>query len=416
VGDLGLARQRGLDEPPAGLQHSRRAVRRIDITRGTARRRAGRPGRVWGLRLGLALAGLLVPLGLIEVALRLAGPLLPGSYQTASFVEAHPAFGRRNHPGQGWKVSPEFTTWIEVNSKGLRGPEVDYAKPPGEVRLLVLGDSFTFAEQVNQDETYTQRLEDRLNASGGATRFRVLNAGSNGWGTVNELVYLAEEGLRYQPDVVVLALYAGNDMSDNYRRVASVPEAERADLALQGVDPFEGPRQLLRRSEVYSLLETGVLAKLTPPNAVDLSEATIRPAPQTAGEAREAWDITAVLLRRMREVAESRGATFVVMIIPSAGQVAAGPRPKAPESDDDDQDVTRGPLPGFENPQATLKEMSDRLGLKMLDLLPALRRQAGRSKDRLYYRVNSHFTAAGHVVAADQLYSFLARLGLLAGE
>jgi lysophospholipase L1-like esterase len=391
-------------------------VRGAELSAGGVAERAARPGRVWGLRLALGLAGLLAPLLLLEVALRLAGPLLPGSYQTASFVETHPAFGRRNHPGQGWKVSPEFTTWIEVNSKGLRGPEVDYAKPAGEMRLLVLGDSFTFAEQVNQDETYTQRLEDRLNATGGPTRFRVLNAGSNGWGTVNELVYLAEEGLRYQPDVVVLALYAGNDMSDNYRRVPSPADAERADLALRGVDPLAGPRQLLRRSEAFTLFETGVLAKLTPPAATDLSEATIRPAPQTADEARDAWDITAVLLQRMREVAENRGAKFVVMIIPSAGQVAAGPRPKAAEGDDDEQDAARGPLPGFENPQATLKAISDRLDLKVLDLLPALRRQAARSKDRLYYRVNSHFTAAGHGVTADQLYSFLARQGLVPGE
>ena len=34
------------------------------------------------------------------------------------------------------KRTPEFTSWIEVNSKGLRGPDVEYAKPPGEVRLV----------------------------------------------------------------------------------------------------------------------------------------------------------------------------------------------------------------------------------------------------------------------------------------
>jgi hypothetical protein len=207
-------------------------VRGAELSAGGVAERAARPGRVWGLRLGLGLAGLLAPLLLLEVALRLAGPLLPGSYQTASFVETHPAFGRRNHPGQGWKVSPEFTTWIEVNSKGLRGPEVDYAKPAGEMRLLVLGDSFTFAEQVNQDETYTQRLEDRLNATGGPARFRVLNAGSNGWATANELIFLAKEGVRFSPDVVVVAFYLGNDVSDNYRRVATLQDAEAADLVL----------------------------------------------------------------------------------------------------------------------------------------------------------------------------------------
>jgi hypothetical protein len=146
-------------------------------------------------RLLLVVLGILLPLGLAEVGLRVAGAVLPGDYQTVSFAEAHPEFGRRNRPGAGWKKTSEFTSWIEVNSKGLRGAEIDYPKPPGEYRILVTGDSFTFAEQVNQDETFTQRLEDRLNAEQLGLNYRVLNAGSNGWATANELVYLAKEGV-----------------------------------------------------------------------------------------------------------------------------------------------------------------------------------------------------------------------------
>ena len=82
-----------------------------------------------------------------------------------SFAEAHPAVGGRNKPGAGWKKTSEYTSWIEINSKSLRGAEIDYPKPAGELRILVTGDSFTFAEQVNQHETFTQRLEDRLNAA-----------------------------------------------------------------------------------------------------------------------------------------------------------------------------------------------------------------------------------------------------------
>jgi len=357
------------------------------------------------------LPGLLIPLLALEVFLRVAGPLMPGEYQTASFVETHPQFGRRNRPGEGWKRTSEYTSWISVNSKGLRGPEIEYAKPPGEVRVLMIGDSFTFAEQVNQHETFAYRLEQQLNAAGASRQYGVLNGGSNGWATANELIYLALEGVRYQPDLVVVALYVGNDVTDNYRRVGAVREAERADLALRGVDTLEGPRRWLRKSMVYTWFESGVLAKLPSTAPADASEAAMRPGPRTPEQSQEAWEISAGLLQRMKQVTESQGARLVVMAIPSADQLTAGPRATEPgeEMDPDDADD----VPGFENPQASLSEITDRLGLPMLDLLPTFRVQAERSRQRLFYRVNAHWTAAGHALAAQELHEFLVQMGAI---
>src|SRR4051794_23254954 len=246
----------------------------------------------WQAKLALVVVGVLLPLLLAEIGLRLAGAILPGDYQTVSFAEAHPEFGRRNRPGTGWKKTSEYTSWIEVNYKGLRGAEIDYSKPAGEQRILVLGDSFTFAEQVNQQETFTQRLEDRLNAESGGLRHRVLNAGSNGWATANELVYLAKEGVRFKPDVVVVAFYLGNDVSDNFRRVASLADAADADLELRGADSFDGPRRILRKSELYTVFESGVLAKLPIWGDDGGSGASDRKPPRTAADAQEAWAIT----------------------------------------------------------------------------------------------------------------------------
>ncbi|MFN8525094.1 MAG: hypothetical protein U0821_18515 [Chloroflexota bacterium] len=372
---------------------------------------ARRPSRF--ALLILVLAGLLVPLLVAEAALRVVAARLPGDFQTVSFLEAHPEFGRRNRPGSGWKKSAEFTSWIEINSKGLRGQEIDYAKPEGETRILVLGDSFTFAEQVNQGETFAQRLEDRLNAERGGAH-RVLNAGSNGWATANELVFLAKEGVRFSPDLVVVAFYVGNDVSDNYRRVATARDAEQADLALRGVDSFEGPRRVLRRSMLYTVFESGVLAKLPWWTGDAGSDASLRRAPRNAGEAREAWDITAGLLDRARDVAESRGARFMVMLIPPADVVATGTRRS--DRDDEDDQVESGldqELPGFDDPHGTMAEIAAREGLAALDLLPSLRRQAARSRQRLYYRVNAHWTALGHQVAARELYDFIQERNLL---
>ena len=377
--------------------------------------RRSRPS--WKSRVALVVVGLLLPLVFAELLLRLAGAILPGDYQTASFAEAHPEFGRRNRPGAGWKKTSEYTSWIEVNSKGLRGAEIDYPKPPGEVRILVTGDSFTFAEQVNQQETFAQRLEDRLNAQGGGPTYRVLNAGSNGWATANEAVYLTKEGVRFRPDVVVVALYLGNDISDNFRRVATVSDAVAADLQLRGADSFDGPRRILRRSELYSVFESGVLAKLPWWQGDGGSYPSDRKPPRTQADADEAWDITERLLDRMRDVSESQGARFMVMVVPSATAVAQRGSASVKDGDDDDEDDDGGEIrPGFEDPHGTFAELVSRSNLTSLDLLSAMRKADNRTKERLYYRQNAHFTAAGHAVAAEELYDFLVERGLLASR
>lgn len=375
--------------------------------------RARRP-LSWRARLGLIAFGIFFSLVLAEIMLRVAGAMVPGDFQTASFLEAHPEFGRRNRPGAGWKKTPEFTSWIEINSKGLRGAEVDYAKPPGEVRVLVLGDSFTFAEQVNQDQTFAQRLEDRLNADQDGKHYRVLNGGSNGWATANELIFLAKEGVRFQPDLVVVAFYLGNDVSDNYSRVASLKDAEAADLELRGSDSFDGPRRILRRSELYTVLESGVLVKMPWWPKTTTSDDAVRKGPRTLDDANEAWGITESLLDRTRDVAESQGAHFMVMAIPSADVVAQREKENKSSAEDDELDQSDDAgKPGFDDPSGSLAEITTRDNITSLDLLSALRRADSRSKDRLYFRQNAHWTAAGHAVAADELYTFVRANGLL---
>lgn len=91
---------------------------------------------------------------------------------------------------------------------------IEYDKPDGECRILVLGDSHTQGYEVNQYETYAVILEKALYGKG--KNVRVLNAGVSGFSTAEALVFLEQEGLKYQPDAVVLGFFA-NDYSDNIK-------------------------------------------------------------------------------------------------------------------------------------------------------------------------------------------------------
>src|SRR3954447_8958531 len=138
---------------------------RSDSPPETDRRSPGRRRRWVRLlgRVGAFGIGVLTPLLVVEIILRLGGAVAPGDYPTVDLTTTSEQFGRLNMANRaGAKRTSEFSTHVRVNSAGLRGPEIPYEKPPGTYRVLVLGDSFTFGAQVEEDQTFVARLGDRL--------------------------------------------------------------------------------------------------------------------------------------------------------------------------------------------------------------------------------------------------------------
>src|SRR5262245_21643077 len=111
-----------------------------------------------------------------------------------------------HHPTRGWALEPGIRDMrvfgdkvLNSSALGLRGREERaYAKPPGVRRVVALGDSFTFGEEVSDDQTYCHQLEALLPGT------EVLNLGVHGYGHDQMLLYLEEEGVKYRPDVVLL--------------------------------------------------------------------------------------------------------------------------------------------------------------------------------------------------------------------
>src|SRR5215212_8999644 len=130
---------------------------------------ASAPGRRavgWRGRLGLLLFGLAFGLLAVEVVLRLLGPhlaLVNSLTSIATFQTYHPIYGFFHRPGaSGWIETPEFTSYVSFNSRGLRDREIELAKPAGGYRILVVGDSFVEGAQVPAEDTVSRRLEPLL--------------------------------------------------------------------------------------------------------------------------------------------------------------------------------------------------------------------------------------------------------------
>ena len=118
----------------------------------------------------------------------------------------------KNDPELFWKLVPGTRipddAWpffgVISNSRSLREDhEIPEEKPAGQTRILFLGDSCTFGYGVAHDEAFPHVVESILREKSGG-KVECINAGVPGYTLFQGYRYLATEGLRHQPDLVVL--------------------------------------------------------------------------------------------------------------------------------------------------------------------------------------------------------------------
>jgi lysophospholipase L1-like esterase len=101
-----------------------------------------------------------------------------------------------------------------INSQGFRGAEL---APAGRfARVVVYGDSFIQADFSRSQDTFTEQLRGQLTRKLGRA-VEVVNAGVAGYGPDQELRRMEEELPALKPNLVIVAIYAGNDFGDLLR-------------------------------------------------------------------------------------------------------------------------------------------------------------------------------------------------------
>jgi lysophospholipase L1-like esterase len=372
---------------------------------------AERPG--WKGTVLLAAFAFVVAVGLCELVVRLLLPMPPAfSWLRRDGLVLHAPGMRATYFRQ------EYRTEVAINSLGLRGPEIQAAKSPGTLRVLVLGDSYAEGLQVPWEDLLSTRLERALN-DGPGPRVEVVNGGVSGYGTADELLLLEKLGWRLQPDLVLVAFCIHNDVANNLdrplydfskrppRRVEAPPPSRRA-LAMVRFKEF-----LSRHSQLYQLVRdrtAGLRGEdLTQKLGVRRRSGNVpaQGGPVARGLDYTSWfvdappaelarglDYTRELLGRIQEEGRGHGARVLAVWIPIRDQVS-----------DKRWESLRQKLAlrpeSRSRPQEELAKMAGALGLDAVDLLPAFR--ASPAQETLYFDVDGHWTSAGHALAAEML-------------
>lgn len=295
----------------------------------------------------------------------------------------------------------EFDTRIAINGQGVRDDRDIGPKPANERRIVVLGDSLVLSVQVDQQQTFCSLLEQRLNQRGGSIHYRVINAGVQGFGPIEELNFFREVARAFQPDLVVEAVFVGNDAEDAAANAARLRGPAEGAAAMS--DSTVGSvRRLVRNSMVLQTVRLRVVSVtdrignwMSPPEP-PLQSYEAHPAARIA----EGLRISTDCIRQLAADASADGARTMVMLIPARFQV-----------DDADygrlKDIVAGSGGTLIRDAATdrFKTALSVLPLPILDVLPPLR--AALPGPDVFFQQTVHLTPRGHEIVAAALEQFI---------
>jgi hypothetical protein len=382
-------------------------------------------------RLLLLFGGIFVALLIAEVALRVSG----FTYFNPYIVDQDVGFALR--PGaEGW-WQKEARTYVKINSQGFRDREHSFAKPPGSLRIAILGDSFAEAFQVPLEKTFWSVMERKLEECPQLTtsKVEVLNFGVSTFSTARELILLQKRVWQYSPDVIVLLVTTGNDIRDNsatLTKYTGLPLPYFVDrdgklilddslLAARNRSfTFRLQRSVIGKAFNWTKDHLRLLGLLyAAREAYQSYSETLGRQRQQAGNLdrpiefgldndvfrepgtpdwNDAWRVTEQLILRMRDEVREKGAKFLVV----TGSMGVQVHPNASARE---YYMNRLGNRNLFSPDYRIKALGEREGFKVLNLAPPFQDYASRNDVFLHGAGQTigmgHWNEIGHRLAGE---------------
>ena len=359
------------------------------------------------------LISLVLALAVLEGGLR----LFPEFRPVESMNEFHPQLGWAKRPGATvHRKTREFDITFEINSRGLRDdPMANIAKKENAFRILCLGDSFVLGYTVDRADLFVDLIEGWYESE--QRRVEVINAGTEGYSTDQEVVWFEKYGKDYEPDLVLLFPYE-NDIywngQEKYNRFPKPRFDAQGHLEARALeDP--GPAPALMHWGIGNFLAKAVVPHLPrkddlphhfhPGGAEELVPSEFAPLfhaepPFLA----DALARTRGALTALKKDCTEVGARLIMVPIPSESVI----QPDAREA------FRKKALEGLshelwsaDRPVDLFLEMGRDLEIETLDARPTLKAAYESGKEPLYFDAEWHFNPLGNRVFADYLITVL---------
>lgn len=384
----------------------------------------------------LILMGLMVSLGLVEMAMRTFPNWVPAvvrvnpqARRVRAFVDE--TYDLRQSDGDLFyymmgKIVPLSPVQDQVvahvhmitDEHGFRNSPPEKA----DYGIVALGDSFTRGSGVASP--WPQTLSEITGSS-------VLNLADAGIGPQDELTLLRQYGLNKQPQWVILAYFEGNDLYDaaSYAQANPLISFRFAKYILnQGIQAWHQ-----RNSHKAS---TAVSSNYLYPIKITINRNDMEMAflsyyiswlsvDRETIEASQDYRVASKTILQMRELSEAAGAHFLLVYVPSKEHVYL-PFVK----DADIQEHIFSDVPSIEpdkagflqftGDQATLESTRQHMDdqeqlladfaaenhISFLDLTSSFQKEAGTGK-QLYYSFDTHWNQPGNDLAAETISKYL---------
>lgn len=360
---------------------------------------------------------LILPLVSVEIAMIVLEPyLFKGFYQY--------------DPELGFRVRSYISTADGnlTNQFGFNDKDYSLQKPADVFRILVVGDSFNWVGR--REEIYPALLRRKLEKHCGVHKIEVINAGYLMTHTGEQLAMLKKYGLQYNPDLVILGFFVGNDFVDagpNRKRIVVndlyLDTDKGNEFNVLGYPIIPKSRLLLFIEQKYKIISELRKAKAgfqttAPPSEKqerkgDLSEETFLNIERNrleffnvnasrGGRFRENINYIFQSISEMNAILKSRKTKFIVAIYPDEFQVNQGLSNTIFERynlrrEDFDLELAQNLLKKFLKPK----------GIPYIDFLDQFRTEGQRQE--LYLFRNTHWNSLGNILAADILFESLVR-------
>jgi hypothetical protein len=247
---------------------------------------------------------------------------------------------------------------IKANRLGMRDREYEKIKPANTYRIVLLGASHDQGTGVKEAQTYENIVEDRLNDERPDPRYarcEILNMSVGGYGILQRLLRLEQQGFEFKPDAAMLSVAAVDPQFLTGHLITA--------LAL-GIQPPAGYREIfervVRKAGVHAGMPNVMIERRLQPYVTEIYEWTFR---------------------RFAQECARRGVRPLVIYRPG------------PVDFEGLEQVSRGEI----------IRLAGAAGLEVIDLSAAFDAVANRDA-LIIAKWDQHTTALGHQLLANELY------------